>query len=122
VGSVLPGTWIRSCNEVIRIGKTILDKFKEILLKEGWIEQDCGEIYFNGQFDTNLYSKDETEVIHLSHNTFPDEELINRLKGKDEEIVTKECGKCGKFLYRGPEDRHLIVYCVDCPMDNDLKS
>lgn len=97
--------------------KTTLDRLKEILLKEGWTEQDCGELYFSDEYSTNLYSRDESEVIHLTLNTFPDGELIARLKGVDDRIVEKYCAKCGKFLYKGPEDRHLIVYCVDCPMD-----
>lgn len=109
---------------VIKIEKTMFDKLKEILMKEGWIEQDCGEIYFDGQYDTDFYSRDESEVIHLSHNTLPDENLINELKGEHEAVVTKECGKCGKLLYKGTESnaRHLIIYCVDCPMDKELKS
>ena len=110
--------------EVIRIGKTMLDKLKEILLKEGWIEQDCGEIYSNGQYDTDFYSGDESKVIHLALHTLPDEKLINELKGEHEAVVTKECTKCGKLLYRGTESnaRHLIIYCGDCPMEREPKS
>lgn len=108
-----PMTW-RPLSEVIEIGNTIFDRIKDMLLKDGWKEQDCGEIYTNGQQDTNFYSSDETAVIHLSLNASPDEELIERIKGEDKDIVEKHCGKSGKFLYRGPEDRHLIVYCDAC--------
>ena len=62
------------------IESTIFDRIKEMLLKEGWKEQDCGEIYLNGQLDTNFYSSDESAIIHLSLYTSPDEEMIERLK------------------------------------------
>lgn len=64
--------------------KDVFDKIKERLIREGWIEQECGTVYLNGEYATNLYNKDESEVIHLSYNTFPDEELIDTLKGEGE--------------------------------------
>ena len=67
---------------LINMKKTGFDKIKEQLIREGWIEQECGTVYINGEYATNLYNKDESEVIHLSYNTFADEELIDTLKGK----------------------------------------
>jgi len=64
--------------------KTGFDKIKEQLIREGWIEQGCGTVYINGEYATNLYNIDESEVIHLSYNTFPDDELIDTLKGEGE--------------------------------------
>ena len=51
---------------VIKIEKTMFDKLKEILLKESWTEQDGGKIYFNGEYRTIFYNKDEIEVKPLS--------------------------------------------------------
>ena len=76
-----------------------------------------GTTYFDGEYATSFISKDESETVHLFHNTFPDEELINQLKEKRDDIVTKTCTKCKKVLFKGSERaaRRMIIYCVDCP-------
>jgi len=109
---------------VIKIEKTMFDKLKELLLKESWTEQDGGEIYFNGEYRTIFYNKGETEVIYIGYDTFPDDELIESIKGKHEAIVTKSCTKCGKVLYKGTESdaKTLIIYCGDCPLDKKSKT
>jgi len=93
------------------------EKIKQQLVNDGWTEQEVGTLYFNGEYGTNFINKDESETIRLCLNTFPDEEIINLLKEKRDNIVTKTCTKCGKVLYKGTEGdaRGMIIYCVDCP-------
>jgi len=96
--------------------KTVFDKIKELLSIDGWKEQDCGTVYLNGEYKTNFYDKEESEIIHIGFDTFPDEEIIERLKGDPEDIITKKCTKCGKFLFKGTKQdaKGLIIYCDDC--------
>jgi len=93
------------------------EKIKQKLISDGWTEQGVGTTYFNGEYATSFIKKDESETVHLFHNTFPDEELINQLKEKRDDIVTKTCTKCKKVLFKGSERnaRRMIIYCVDCP-------
>jgi len=93
------------------------EKIKQQLVNDGWTEQAKGTTYFDGEYATSFISKDESETVHLFHNTFPDEELINQLKEKRDDIVTKTCTKCKKVLFKGSERaaRRMIIYCVDCP-------
>jgi len=97
--------------------KDIFNKIKDQLINDGWTEQEAGTTYFNGEYATSFINKDESETVHLFHNTFPDEELINQLKEKRNDIVTKSCTKCKTVLFAGSERdaRRMIIYCADCP-------
>ena len=98
--------------------ESAFDRIREGLIKAGWLEQECGSVYLNGKYATNLYSADEDEVIHLSHIIFPDAELIETLKGEEEmdREIRVECPKCKRTLFRGTklEARRLVIYCPDC--------
>ena len=43
---------------------------------------------------------------------------------EESEIITKECAKCGKLLFKGTkrDARRLIIYCVDCPLNKKSKT
>jgi hypothetical protein len=56
------------------------DKMKQQLKKKKWKEQSAGEIYSQGEFSTN-FIKDGI-IIHVSCNTWPDEETIDTLMEK----------------------------------------
>ena len=101
----------------------MFEQLKQKLISEGWTEQGVGTTYFNGEYATSFIKKDESETIHLFHNTFPDEELINDLKEKRDDIVTKSCPKCKKVLFEGSEldARRIIIYCTDC-LPKELKN
>ena len=92
----------RSNRNIKHEKKDTFNKIKDQLISDGWTEQEAGTVYFNGEFATNFYNKDETETIHLAHNTFPDDELLDILKGeyKTKKTTTllakqksKECDK-----------------------------
>ena len=58
------------------------EAIKNLLKKKGWKEQDAGGFYSQGTYGTNFYDKHGGQIIHISLNTFPDEEEIDLLKGK----------------------------------------
>ena len=49
----------------------------EQLKSEGWKVQREGVVYLNGTLGTNLYK--DGEVLHISQEFYPDEELIEDL-------------------------------------------
>ena len=101
----------------------IFEKIKQKLINDGWTEQGVGTTYFNGEYATSFIKKDESETVHLFHNTFPDEELINQLKEKRDDIVIKSCPKCKKVLFEGSEldAKGMVIYCTDC-LPKELKN
>ncbi len=62
--------------------KMEFDKISEDLKKKGFKEQRGGSNYMNGEYGTNFLSP-SGEMIHLSQNTCPDEEVIEDLFGKE---------------------------------------
>ncbi len=55
------------------------EEIKDMLRKDGWTEQICGEIYLLSSIGTNFF-KDE-EIIHLSIELNVDKETIDNMKG-----------------------------------------
>jgi len=51
---------------------------KKLLKENGFKEQTCGEIYTNGEFETNFYNG--SEVIHISYTNLGDEEELEAMK------------------------------------------
>lgn len=60
----------------------IFKKIKKLLADEGYIQQDSGDIYINGEIGTNYLAKDKSEVVHVAVNVWPDDEEIEILKGE----------------------------------------
>jgi len=88
----------------------------------GWKEQTGGSRYFDGQ-ETSSFLKNG-EVIHVCHQTHPDEEYFKNFEeNKDEETVTVNYNHCGRRLFKGTEKkkRGLIIYCdkPECTREPD---
>lgn len=56
------------------------EKLKQLLLKDGWIEQECGDICINGECGTNFFK--DNKVIYIGFIDCADKELIKDLKGE----------------------------------------
>lgn len=54
-------------------------KAKDIIRKAGYKSQSGGETYVNGEFTINFFKGND--IIHISYNSWADEEEIESLKG-----------------------------------------
>lgn len=61
------------------------EQLKELLRKDGWVEQRGGEGYMNGESGTNFMKNDA--MIGISYNPMPDEEVLDDLFGSEDDMA-----------------------------------